>query len=66
VHDVTPAVARKFGELRAAQFDAATPGPEIDVFNGAIAKVHNLVMATHNTQDYANIPGLTLEDWIVP
>jgi hypothetical protein len=23
-------------------------------------------IVTHNTQDYANIPGLNLEDWLVP
>lgn len=66
VHDVTPAVARKFGELRAALFDAGTPGAEMDLFNGSVALVHNLTMVTHNTKDYANIPGLVLEDWMVP
>ncbi len=66
VLDVTPAVAMKFGEVRAVQFDAGTPGPEIDLFNGAVALVHNLTMVTHNTKDYANIPGLSLDDWMVP
>jgi tRNA(fMet)-specific endonuclease VapC len=66
VHDVTPAVARKFGELRAALFDAGTPGAEMDLFNGSVALVHNLTMVTHNTKDYANISGLVLEDWMVP
>jgi tRNA(fMet)-specific endonuclease VapC len=66
VQDVTPSVARKFGELRAAHFDAGTPGPAMDLFNAAVALVHNLTLVTHNTQDYANIPGLTLEDWLVP
>lgn len=23
-------------------------------------------VVTHNTKDYVNIPGLTLEDWLVP
>jgi predicted nucleic acid-binding protein len=25
-----------------------------------------LALVTHNTQDYANIPGLNLDDWLVP
>jgi len=66
VHDVTPTVARKFGELRATLFDAGTPVAEMDLFNAAVALVHNLTMVTHNTQDYANIPGLTFEDWMAP
>jgi tRNA(fMet)-specific endonuclease VapC len=57
VHDVTPAVARKFGELRAALFDAGTPGPEMDLFNAAVALVQGLTLVTHNTQDYASVPG---------
>ncbi len=66
VHDVTATVARKFGELRAALFDAGTPGPEMDLLNASVALVHNLTLVTHNTQDYAMIPGLTLDDWLVP
>jgi tRNA(fMet)-specific endonuclease VapC len=66
VHDVTSTVARKFGELRAALFDTGTPVPEMDLFNAAVALNHNLTMITHNTQDYAPIPGLTLADWLVP
>jgi predicted nucleic acid-binding protein len=66
VHDVTPTVARKFGEVRAGLFDAGTPVAEMDLFNGATALVHNLTVVTHNTQDYVNIPGLNLDDWLVP
>jgi tRNA(fMet)-specific endonuclease VapC len=66
VHDVTSTVARKFGELRAALFDTGTPVPEMDLFNAAVALNHNLTMITHNTPDYAPIPGLTLADWLVP
>lgn len=66
VEDVTPSVARKFGELSAALFDAGIPGPAMDLFNAAVALVHNLTLVTHNTQDYANLPGLALADWMVP
>jgi predicted nucleic acid-binding protein len=67
VLDITVDVARKFGELRAALLDAGTPAPELDLLNAATALVHNLTLVTHNTQDYANIPGLgNIVDWLVP
>jgi tRNA(fMet)-specific endonuclease VapC len=66
VHDVTPAVAREFGALRADLFDAGTPVPDMDLVNAAVALIHNLTLVTHNTQDYAPIPGLRLVDWLIP
>lgn len=64
--DLTADVGRKFGEVRAFLFDAGTPAPDSDLLNGALALVHNLTMVTHNTTDYLNIPGLRLDDWLVP
>src|SRR5690242_5830347 len=66
VLDITADVGRKFGEVRAALFDAGTPAPDSDLLNGAVALVHNLTMVTHNTADYLNIPGLPLDDVMVP
>lgn len=66
VLDVTEEVGRKFGELRAAQFDAGTPSPEIDLLIAATALVHNLTVVTHNVSDFRNIPGLNIEDWLNP
>jgi tRNA(fMet)-specific endonuclease VapC len=63
---VTELVAQKFGEVRAALLDAGRPVPEIDLWIASTALVHNLTVVTHNTQDYADIPGLNLEDWLVP
>jgi tRNA(fMet)-specific endonuclease VapC len=63
---VDESVARKFGEVRAWQLDNGLGSPELDLLNGAMALVHNLTMVTHNFQDYANIPGLMLDDWLVP
>jgi tRNA(fMet)-specific endonuclease VapC len=65
VHDVDFAVADKFGEVRATLLDQGITVGEMDLLNGSVALVHNLTMVTHNTKDYANIPGLTLEDWMV-
>jgi tRNA(fMet)-specific endonuclease VapC len=42
-------------------------GSEVpDMLNAATALVHGLTLVTHNTADYANVPGLTLEDWLLP
>lgn len=28
--------------------------------------VHNLTLVTHNTADFRHIPGLRLDDWLIP
>ena len=66
VHDVDFAVADKFGEIRAGLLDQGITVGAMDTLNASLAIVHNLTMVTHNTHDYANIPGLTLEDWMAP
>ena len=66
VLDLDVTVARKFGEIRAALFDAGTPRPALDLFNAATALAHGLVMATHKVQDFAGVPGLSIEDWLAP
>jgi predicted nucleic acid-binding protein len=66
VLDITADVGRKFGAIGAVLFDAGTPAPDADLLNGAVALVHNLTMVTHNTAHYLNIPGLLLDDWLVP
>jgi len=64
--DVTPDVARKFGQVRAALLDGGLPPPNLDLLIAATALVHNFTLVTHNTQDFVNIPGLRLADWTVP
>ena len=58
--------ARKFGEVRAWQLDQGLTTPGLDLLNAAIALSHGLTLVTHNTQDYAHVPGLALADWMVP
>jgi tRNA(fMet)-specific endonuclease VapC len=64
--DVTSTVAQKFGELRAGLLDVGRPTPEIDLWIAATALVHDLTLVTHNSRDFAQIPGLRLEDWLAP
>jgi len=63
---VTEAVGKKFGELRAALFDAGTPAPEMDLLIAATAIVHGLILVTDNVRDFAAVPGLTVQDWLAP
>ncbi len=64
--EVDESVSYQFGEIRAAQLDAGRPTPDMDLMNAATALIHGLTMVTHNTRDYANVPGLTLTDWMNP
>ena len=38
----------------------------MDLMIAATALVHNLTVVTHNVQDYADVPGLSIADWLVP
>lgn len=58
--------AGKFGELRASQLDRGLGRPNFDLLNAAVALDHNLTLVTHNIQDYADVPGLTVVDWLAP
>ena len=64
VLEVSEDIARKFGQVRAALFDAGMSVPEMDLLIAATALVHNLTVVTHNVQDYANVPGLSVDDWL--
>lgn len=58
--------SHKFGEIRAAQFDQGQLTPEMDLLIASTALMHGLTLVTHNTQDFTNVPGLSLEDWLSP
>jgi predicted nucleic acid-binding protein len=62
--DVNPAVARKFGEIRAQQLDQGLYTPEMDLLIASTALVHELTLVTHNVQDFAQVPGLNVVDWL--
>ena len=66
VLEVTRSAAEKFGEIRAALLDQGLSVGEMDLLNGSIALIHNLTVAMHNLQDYSNIPGVVVDDWLVP
>ena len=64
--DVTETVGRRFGEVRATLLDAGKPAPNLDLFIAATALAHDLTLVTHNVQDFRNVPGLRIDDWLPP
>ena len=66
IRETTLTVAESFGAVRANLLDRGLTVAPMDLFNAATALVHNLTLVTHNVADYANVPGLTVVDWMVP
>ena len=64
--DVDHEVARCFGQLRGNMLDRGQVVPGMDLLIAATALVHGLVMVTHNTKHFIDIPGLNVEDWLAP
>ena len=38
----------------------------LDLMIASVALVHNLTLVTHNTAHFIRIPGLRLDDWLIP
>jgi tRNA(fMet)-specific endonuclease VapC len=38
----------------------------VDLMIASVALVHDLILVTHNTQDFRHLPDLRLEDWLQP
>lgn len=64
VLDITPEVARQFGELDAGMLDVGQRAPPMDLLIAATAILHNLTVVTHNSKDFSAVPGLTVVDWL--
>lgn len=66
VLELSATVAQRFGEVRASLLDRGLPTPDLDLLHAATALCHGMSLVTHNTADFANVPGLTVVDWMVP
>jgi tRNA(fMet)-specific endonuclease VapC len=66
VTEVTLAVAERFGEVRAGFLDRGQVVPELDLFIASTGLVHGLTVVTHNVQNFAKVPALSIVDWMVP
>lgn len=66
VIDFVPACAEQLGRPRGdLKRQGVTVGP-MDLLIASVALAHGLTLVTHNTADFAGIPGLVLEDWLTP
>ncbi len=66
VLDFNAECAKRFGQVRGTLLQQGISVSRIDLLIASVALVHNLTLVTHNTKDYRNIPGLRLDDWLLP
>ena len=57
------AAARAYGTLRASLRKAGTIIGPNDLLIATLALVNGSIIVTHNTAEFARVPGLVLEDW---
>lgn len=57
--------ADEFAQIRAHLEKSGTPIGPYDMQIAAIARVHVLIVVTHNTKEFGRVPNLMLEDWEV-
>lgn len=57
------AAAQCAGQLRASLERRGQPIGPYDLLIAGIALAHDLTLVTHNTAEFARVPGLKLEDW---
>jgi tRNA(fMet)-specific endonuclease VapC len=55
--------ARQAGQIRALLSSAGTPIGPYDVLIAGQAVARDMILVTHNTQEFARVPGLRFEDW---
>jgi tRNA(fMet)-specific endonuclease VapC len=55
--------ARQAGEVRALLASAGTPIGPYDVLIAGQARARNLILVTHNTEEFGRVPGLRFDDW---
>jgi tRNA(fMet)-specific endonuclease VapC len=55
--------ARQAGQIRAHLASRGTPVGPYDVLIAGQALARDMILVTHNTQEFGRVPGLKLEDW---
>ena len=66
VIDFDSSCAQEFGKIRGGLLQQGVQIATADLMIASIALVHNLTLVTHNTADFQRIPGLRMDDWLVP
>ncbi len=55
--------ARQAGAVRALLASQGTPIGPYDVLIAGQAVARNMILVTHNTEEFGRVPGLRIEDW---
>jgi tRNA(fMet)-specific endonuclease VapC len=58
--------AEQFGRFKALLRRAGRPIGDIDLFIAGVAVRHGLTVVTNNTDHFARLPALPLENWLEP
>lgn len=66
VLDVDDAIAHRAAQLASRLVGQRPRLPALHCLVAATARVHDLTLVTHAVQRFAQIPGLTVVDWMVP
>jgi len=66
VLDFDQACALRLGEVQGTLLQRGISVSSVDMMIAAVALTHDLTLVTHNTADFRNVPGLRMEDWLIP
>jgi tRNA(fMet)-specific endonuclease VapC len=66
VVDFDSQTAEEFGKIRGGLLQRGIVVATADLMIAANTIQHGLTLVTHNTADYRHIPGLILDDWLIP
>ncbi|HEX8199047.1 MAG TPA: type II toxin-antitoxin system VapC family toxin [Isosphaeraceae bacterium] len=58
--------ADQFGRLKGQLRPRGITIPPLDLLIASTSLVHGFTLVTHNTRDFAPIPGLAVVDWLAP
>ena len=61
---LTRPIANRAADLRSDPAVAGTPIGPYDLLIAATALEHSATLVTHNTREFARVPGLVVEDWL--
>ena len=64
--DVSSDIAGKYGKVQAGLLDRGVAAPPLDLLIAATALTYDYTVVSNNTADFANVPGLSVVDWLAP
>jgi tRNA(fMet)-specific endonuclease VapC len=60
-----PPADQHYADIRATLERVGTPIGSHDLFIAAHARSRSMTLVTHNTREFARVPGLRVDDWLV-